>query len=165
MKTELLDCFADEIVTTLNHYRTRQLTDSQAHLALVETFSSFCSLDALRILVRAVDKADDESLTQHLGRLMFDTEGVNGNEESMAAHRASNFARNWSKHLGRCESEDSGKCDGVAKILIEAAEAGEGDMDLLGAVGFLIADNEHARGLLRRHLEYSLESNSISTIC
>jgi hypothetical protein len=99
MKTDLGDYFVDEVVTMLNHNRPQQMTDSQSHLVQIVTSSSIRPLDALKILVRAVDKPHKGRLCQQLSRLIFDIEGVNGNEESMAVPRANDFRRNWSKHL------------------------------------------------------------------
>lgn len=104
MKSDLLDCFAHEVVTMLSQNRSRHLADSQAHLIQTERSSSSRPLIAVRILVRVVAKLPQEPLPQvrlpqHLSRPTRDTERMILNEKSIAAHRSNNSTQNYSKYL------------------------------------------------------------------
>ncbi len=163
-KFSLLEVEAVAVIEILRKVKDREIETTDAHEQLSETLLAYCSFDMLRI-VSFVAEAADSSLFDLLGRLLFDVDGVNGNEESMAAHRAEAAAVQWRLRLHRCESEDSGRCEMVASFLQTVNELSESDLDLVATVAFLLQGSPHCLKLFKQHLKYAFDSDTISHTC
>jgi hypothetical protein len=157
MKKELVESIANEVRDVAN------MAPEDRFSAISEIFAGLCLLDAIQILLVTFDGSDFYG-RDRVGRLFFDVDGVDANEESQKAHRCETIAGSFARRMNHVTSLPDGTCDVVTHFLHGITEDCP-KREALSQIAFLLRSSEHVRELVRNHVAAAIEDNGISTIC